>query len=244
MRLQRAMSLAGVASRRKAEELIELGFVTVNGKVVSELGAKVDVYTDKIKVEGKLIQPLQERLYVLLNKPRSVVCTKKDPEGRKTVMDFLPPGLVNLNPVGRLDYDSEGVILMTNDGPLVDRILHPRYGIKKKYHLKIKGFPSQAVLAKLKRGVTLEDGPGKLESVKVLKRLEDRTWLEVEIVEGRNRFLRRLFMRVDFLVDRLRRVSVGPIEMGTLPMGKWRYLTEKEVFALYQAAGLDPDLAL
>lgn len=232
--------MAGVASRRKAEELIQLGLVTVNGKVVSQLGSKVDLFSDKIKVEGKLIRPIQERLYIMLNKPRGVVCTKKDPEGRRTVMEFLPPGLA-VNPVGRLDYDSEGILLLTNDGLMTERLMHPRYQVPKTYRVKIKGFPSPESLTKLKRGVTLEDGKGKLDQVEVVQKLEDRTWLQVTIHEGRNRFLRRMFMRVNYLVDRLRRVSIGPIALGTLPFGKWRHLTEKEVAMLFELCKIDPD---
>jgi 23S rRNA pseudouridine2605 synthase len=246
-RLQKILARAGIASRRKAEELIEGGQVTVNGRVAG-LGDKADPETDSIKVEGRRVQPAgHEHRYLLLNKPKKVMSTLSDPEGRKTVLDFVPPAMRKaLVPVGRLDYNTEGLLLLTNDGEFAQRIAHPRYGSTKTYEVKVKGTPTEAQLDRLRNGVVLEGrrtAPAKItpRGFKPVARRQgepesDNSWWVVEIVEGRTRQIREMFFQIGHPVGKLRRVAIGPLRDSGLPVGALRELSEQEVRKLMKSA--------
>lgn len=233
-RVQKLLARAGVASRREAEELIRAGRVTVNGEVVG-LGAKADPATDAIKVDGKRVQPAAAFDYILLNKPGGYITTRSDPEGRPTVYDLLPDRMrKTVAPVGRLDWGTEGLLLLTNDGELAQRVSHPRYGCKKVYHAKVKGEPAEAQLDRIRRGMVLEGrrtAPAKI-TVLPSRKTRNNTWLAVELGEGRTRQIRELFFRIGHPVGRLKRVSIGPVTDRGLPVGTYRELTAKEVAQL------------
>lgn len=248
-RLQKILARAGVASRRRAEELIRDGLVTINGRVAG-LGDKADPETDAIKVDGKRVQPASsEHRYLLLNKPREVMSTVSDPEGRRTVMDFVPPGMRKaLVPVGRLDYHTEGLLLLTDDGEFAQRIAHPRYGSIKTYEVKVKGTPSESQIERLRHGVVID---GKRTSPAVLterapfkpsgarRRGEpesENSWWIVELSEGRTRQIREMFFQIGHPVQKLRRVAIGSLRDPRLPVGALRELTEKEVRGLLKSA--------
>jgi len=230
VRLQKFIAECGVASRRKAEELIAAGKVMVNGQVVKELGKKIDPARDRVQVRGKPLH-LPERGVLLLHKPRHVVATMSDPEGRPTVADFLTHKYKSYFPVGRLDFESTGLLVMTNDGELAERLLHPRYGFERVYHVKVRGSVAEKTTRRLEKGVTLEDGPVSAV-VKILETLDNSTWLEVKVAEGRNRVVRRMMDAVRHPVVKLQRVSYGPFRLGRLGPGEIRKLTDKE----YQGA--------
>jgi 23S rRNA pseudouridine2605 synthase len=248
-RIQKILARAGVASRRKAEELIEQGLVTVNGKVAG-LGDKADPERDAIKVDGKRVQPAsQEHRYLLLNKPKEVMSTVSDPEGRKTVLDFVPPGMRKaLVPVGRLDYNTEGLLLLTDDGDFAQRIAHPRYGSTKTYEVKVKGTPPEPQLDRLRNGVMIEGrrtAPAKITPRNPFKPLggrrrgepeSDNSWWIVEITEGRTRQIREMFFQIGHPVQKLRRVAIGPLRDPELPLGALRELSEQEVRKLLRSA--------
>jgi 23S rRNA pseudouridine2605 synthase len=232
-RLQKLIAAAGLASRRHAEELIEAGEVTVNGKVVREMGTKADPARDHIKVRGRLINPLlekQEMTYVLLNKPRGYLTALSDPERRPLVSDLVPPALGRLHPVGRLDFNTEGLLIMTNDGELTNYVTSARNHVEKVYEVKVKGVPPEAQIARLRRGVRLEDG-ARTAPAEILKVDETRTnaWYEVVLREGRNQQIRRMFDLIGHSVIKLRRVRVGPIIAEGILIGQWRHLTPAEV---------------
>lgn len=234
-RLQKILAAAGVASRRKAEELITAGRITVNGKVITELGTKANPATDTIAVDGKPLQPPQRFVYLLLNKPRGYVTTVSDPEGRPTVMDLLGHLPQRVYPVGRLDYTSEGLLLLTNDGALAQQLTKAASHVPKTYHVKISGKPSENSLQRLRKGVIipLDDGRRvKLSPTKV-RLLEDapNPWYEITLIEGRNRQIRRMFEQVGHHVEKIKRVQLGSLTLDVAP-GKFRPLTEKEVQAL------------
>lgn len=233
-RVQKLLARAGVASRREAEELIRAGRVTVNGEVI-ELGAKADPSADAIKVDGKRVQPTVELEYILLNKPTGYITTRSDPEGRPTVYDLLPSRWrKTLAPVGRLDWGTEGLLLLTNDGSLAQRVAHPRYGCKKVYHVKVKGVPPEAQLDRIRRGMVLEGrrtAPAKITALPSRK-TRNNTWLAIELGEGRTRQIRELFFRIGHPVGRLKRVSIGPVSDRGLPVGAFRELSPKEVAQL------------
>ena len=228
-RLQKILSQAGVASRRKAEELIRAGRVLVNGKVVTELGSKADPDQDFIKVDGKLVrQAPRVFLYLMLNKPKGCVTTTSDPQGRPTVTELLGRYRSRVYPVGRLDYQSEGLLLFTNDGEFAHRVLSAKSRIPKTYRVKINGNPSNEDLQKLRAGVRLD---GKATAPTKLRRIKagDNPWFEVTLIEGRNNQIRRMFRRRGFLVEKLKRIKIGPLALAKLPMGKSRRLTEAEI---------------
>jgi 23S rRNA pseudouridine2605 synthase len=249
-RLQKILARAGVApSRRKAEELIQEGRVTINGKV-AELGEKADPERDAIKVDSRRIQPLQEHHYFLLNKPKGVMSTVTDPEGRRTVIDLVPPGMRKaLVPVGRLDFNTEGLILLTDDGEFAQRVAHPRYGSVKTYEVKVKGMPSEAQLEKLRAGVVIDGkrtAPARITSRTPFKPAgarrrgepeSENSWWIVELTEGRTRQIREMFFHIGHSVQKLRRVAIGPLRDRDLPVGALRELTEKEVQRLLKSAG-------
>jgi 23S rRNA pseudouridine2605 synthase len=233
-RLQKFLARAGVASRRHAEALILDGRVRVNGQVVTELGTKVQPGTDEVSVDGQAVQPQAARVYLLLHKPAGVVTTASDPQGRRTVLDLLPPSLQQqrLFPVGRLDLDSEGLLLLTNDGGFALHLTHPRYEQEKEYHALVQGRPTPAVLESLRRGLLL---PGETRStspaqVRLLRAADaDTRWLSVTLHEGRKRQVRRMLAAVGHPVLRLIRVRVGPLRLGDLLPGQWRPLNAAEV---------------
>ena len=236
-RLQKVLAQAGVSSRRAAERLIVEGRVSVNGAVVSKLGTKVDPDRDAIKVDGKRIgAPPSGRTYLALHKPRGVVTTLSDPEGRPTVKDFLRGIKTRVYPVGRLDFASEGLLILTDDGPLARDLMHPSRGVEKTYLVKVAGQPPPEVLARLCRGIPLDGkrtGPAKARIV----RRGDNAWVEVTIGEGRNRQVRRMFQAVGHPVQRLRRLAYGGVSLGRLPVGQMRLLTAQEVAELVRATG-------
>src|SRR5579883_3328740 len=231
---------AGVASRRHAEELIQAGAVTVNGRVIRELGTRVDPARDEVRVHGKRVQPATEFLYVLLNKPRDTMSTVSDPEGRRTVLDLLPEEWrrQRIYPVGRLDWDTEGLLLLTNDGDLALHLTHPRYALPKEYHALVMGDPPAAVLERLAQGIQLpgENRRTAPARVWVERRQGDATWIGVELHEGRNRQVRRMLDVVEYPALLLRRVRVGPVRLGLLRVGDYRQLTPQEVAALRRAS--------
>ena len=230
------MSAAGAASRRAAEELIVEGRVRVNGKVVTELGAKADPDKDHIKVDGKLINPKQPQTYIMLNKPAGYVTTMSDPEGRPTVQDLMKGIKVRVYPVGRLDYNTEGMLLMTNDGDFAHLISHPSHELSKTYLAKIKGVLDERTLHELEKGIFLEDGKTAPARVKKVRKEEMNSWVEITIREGRKRQVRRMFDRVGRSVIRLKRIRTGNLSLGDLPEGQYRHLTPAEVRALKETS--------
>ena len=238
-RLQKVLAHAGVASRRHAEELMRAGRVTVNGAVVRELGTRVDPARDEVRVDGQPVRAAVAHTYLLLNKPAGPVTTMHDPQGRRTVLDLLPPELVarRVYPVGRLDRDTEGLLLLTDDGELALRLTHPRYALAKVYEALVAGQPSAETLVALSRGVALpgETRPTAPARAWVARRVGDETWIGLELHEGRNRQVRRMLDKVGYPVLRLRRTRVGPVALGGLAVGAWRELTADEVAALRRA---------
>jgi 23S rRNA pseudouridine2605 synthase len=241
-RLQKILSAAGVASRRLSEELILQGRVSVNGETVRELGTKADAQVDEIKVDGRRIRSEQRKRYVLLYKPRGYITTRSDPEGRPTVMDLLKGVKEYVYPVGRLDYDSEGLLLLTNDGELATRLTHPRHEVDKVYEARVRGVPDAHTLDRLARGVTIEGrrtAPARVRaSEPIVRESGEQTIVELAIHEGRHRQVRKMFETVGHPVVRLKRVRIGPIADPDIPPGHWRELTPQEIAKLQRAAGL------
>lgn len=233
-RIQKILARAGVASRRASEDLIEAGRVTVNGTVAT-LGDKADPERDHIKLDGKRVQPQTDFHYLLLNKPKAVMSTRHDPEGRPTVMELVPPKYRKaLVPVGRLDFMTEGLLLLTDDGDLAHRVAHPRYGCTKTYEVKVRGNPQEKALDKLRHGIPIDGrktAPATIES-RPVPGDSDNSWWRVGLTEGRTRQIREMFKRIGHPVMKLRRVSIGPLSDPGLPLGEVRELAEKEVAAL------------
>jgi 23S rRNA pseudouridine2605 synthase len=235
-RLQKLIATAGIASRRAAEELIAAGEVTVNGKTVTEPGTKADPARDHIKVSGRLINPLlaeREKTYVLLNKPRGYLASLSDPEGRPLVSELVPASLGRLHPVGRLDFNTEGLLILTNDGELTNFITAARNKVEKVYEVKVKGVPPEAAIVRLRRGIVIEDGTRTAPAV-VVRTGETKTnsWFEVILHEGRNQQIRRMFDAVGHSVLKLRRVRIGSLRDDRLVTGAWRRLLPGEVASL------------
>ena len=228
-----------MASRRHAEALILAGRVTVNGVVVRTLGTRADPERDRIALDGERIAVASVRRTLVVHKPRGVVSTLGDPEGRPTVA-ALVAGAGRVYPVGRLDLKSTGLLLLTNDGALAAGLLHPRGAVTRVYHVKVDGTPSEEAITRLRRGVRLADGKTVPAHVRVLERLPTKTWLQVTVVEGRTHLVRRMCEAVGHRVDKLARVRFGPVALGTLPPGAWRDVTPRELAALRAAAGLRP----
>jgi 23S rRNA pseudouridine2605 synthase len=233
-RLQKILSLAGVASRRQAEKIMLEGRVTVNGAVVTELGSKADLEHDHIKVDGKLLRPPKRQVYIALNKPNNTVTTVHDPEGRATVMDLLRRVKERVYPVGRLDYHSEGLLLLTNDGELANSIMSAATHMEKTYVVKVTGSLTADEEQKFREGVPLSGRRTLPAGLKLLSRAEN-PWYEVKLVEGRNNQIRLMFKHFGKLVEKLKRVRVGPIELGGLKPGEFRYLDEEDVARLRRA---------
>jgi len=235
-RIQKIISAAGVTSRRAAEQLISEGRVRVNGQVVTELGTKADAAKDHIKVDGKLINPRQPLTYVMLNKPAGFVTTMADPEGRPTVLNLLKGLKIRVYPVGRLDYNTEGLLLLTNDGDFAHLITHPKHELPKTYRAKVKGVLEDRQISDLENGIYLDDGRTAPAKLKKLSKEEANSWLEITIHEGRKRQVRRMFDRVGHSVIKLKRIRTGNLMLGDLPEGAFRYLTPAEVNALKELA--------
>lgn len=236
-RLQKVLAQAGIASRRKCEEYITSGRVEVNDKKVTELGVKVDPEKDVIKVDGRPIRQ-QKKLYLMMNKPKGVITSVNDPKGRKVVTDFLEDVGERVYPIGRLDYDTEGLLLLTNDGDFANLLMHPRHHVPRTYHATVKGTPHGSVLDKLRSGVKLDDGvtaPAEIEYHDVDEEKKESV-ISITIYEGRNRQVRRMFEAVNYPVERLRRVQYGPITLAGLTRGRYRHLSLEEVESLKQAA--------
>ena len=236
-RLQKVMAAAGIASRRASEVLIAAGRVTINGAVAT-LGDRVDIATDVVEVDGERVIVDTTLRYLMLNKPQGVVSTTSDPEGRPTVMD-----LVNLEerlyPVGRLDQDTEGLLLLTNDGELANRLLHPSFGVERTYLALVPGPVRRDVLRRLTAGVELDDGIARPKRVRVVEEHRGKALMEVVMTEGRKREVRRMLSAVGLPVERLARVAFGGVELGDLRQGKWRFLDRPEIARLHAAVGAD-----
>ncbi len=239
VRLHKFIADCGVTSRRKAEDLIQQGLVQVNGKIMTELGHKINPQTDQVEVNGQILEKDHvQKVYLLLNKPRGYMTTVHDPAGRKTVMDLCQEFNERLYPVGRLDYLSEGLLIMTNDGEMAQKIMHPSSNIEKVYEVKLFGALSPQLLAKLRQGAMLEDGFVKPHRVRILQLLGKKTWIEIRIGEGKNREIRRLCEACGLTVDKLRRVAIGNISIEGISVGNYRQVSKKE---LLQGLGLQKD---
>ena len=234
MRLQKYLAQCGVASRRHAEEMIANGIVTVNGQVVSQMGSQVEE-GDEVRVNGRLVKPESVKKYVIYHKPAGEVTTVSDPEGRTTVLDHFKDYPVRLFPVGRLDYDSEGLLLLTNDGDLAEKMMHPSNEVDKTYLARVLGEITMEDIRALRSGVVLDDRQTSPAKVRVVKLETDATSVLVTIHEGRNRQVRRMFEAVGKSVAALRRVKFGPLELGDLKRGEWRELSDEEVANLFGA---------
>ncbi|HSE10679.1 MAG TPA: pseudouridine synthase [Nocardioidaceae bacterium] len=238
IRLQKLLAQSGVASRRKCEELMLEGHVEVDGEVVTRLGTKVDPRTAVIRVDGKRLPPVSPNVYLVLNKPRGVVSTMSDPEGRRTLSDFVADRRERLFHVGRLDTDTDGLILLTNDGDFAHRMAHPAHEVDKTYVAEVTGQVAKATVRQLLDGVRLEDGPVQVSSCKVLSSHGGRSIVELVIHEGRNRIVRRLLDAVGHPVKRLTRTGIGPVGLQGLRKGELRELTRDELGTLLDAAEL------
>ncbi|HXZ78655.1 MAG TPA: pseudouridine synthase [Terriglobales bacterium] len=245
-RLQKIIAAAGIASRRHAEKLIEGGQVSVNGRVVTELGTKADPQHDHIRVSGRLLKPSETHVYLLVNKPKGYVTTVSDPEGRPTIMDLLRGVKARVYPIGRLDYLSEGLVLMSNDGALAQKLMHASSHVPKTYLVKVSGEPSAEAIEKLRRGVTLrplQARPGEKKRASEARAIRTapakirqaregaNPWYEVTLIEGRNRQIRRMFEEIGHHVEKIKRIRYGPLELDVEP-GRFRELRPAEVARL------------
>lgn len=236
VRLQKLLADAGVASRRASEGLIRAGRVAVNGEVIRELGTKVDPGHDAVAVDGALVKA-KRKVYVALNKPVGYVSSRRDPHGRRTVGELLPKEWSNLYTVGRLDYNTEGLLFLTNDGEFALRLTHPRYGVRKKYHVMVEGRVEPEIVRNTIKGLFHEGEKLKAEKARILKASRSQTLIELELAEGKNREARRLFEAQGLSVLGLRRVQIGPIKLAELRSGRWRALTGAEIKSLLGSAG-------
>lgn len=228
LRLQKVLAQAGVASRRAGEELIAAGRVEVNGRVITEQGTRVDPQHDVIRVDGARIPPPRQHRYLVLNKPRGVVATMDDPQGRPTLQQYMPRRQ-RLFHVGRLDTDTEGLLILTNDGELANWLTHPSHEVPKTYLAEVAGLVNNRTLRRLAEGIALADGPIRADRVKLVARAESRSLLQVTLHSGRNRIVRRMMAAVGHPVRRLSRLSIGPVRLGQLPVGQTRELTGSEL---------------
>jgi 23S rRNA pseudouridine2605 synthase len=231
VRLQKFLAEAGVASRRAAEKLIREGHIEVNGKTVTELGSKVDPAKDRVVVDGQPVKA-RRKFYIALNKPKGYISTRSDPEKRRIVTDLLPPEWRQLYPVGRLDHDTEGLIFLTNDGEFALRLTHPRYGTRKVYEATVEGRIEPSQVKKLTEGIRDEGELLKATRARILSANNTRSVVEIELTEGKNREIRRMFKALGHEVSRLARTQIGRIKLGELRSGKWRTLTEPEIKSL------------
>lgn len=239
-RLQKILAHAGLTSRREAERWIAEGRVMVNGAVVRKLGTQADPAKDAIKVDGKRIKPAAAPLYYAFNKPPGIITTLNDPERRPDLTPFLRElgEKQRVFPVGRLDYNTAGLLLLTNDGELAQRLMHPRFGVKKLYQVKLSACPTEEELGRLRKGIRLDDGVTAPARVRVLEKLRKNAWVEIEIHEGRKREVRRMFEALGYFVEKLIRVRMGTVTLGKLALGEIRPLSKIEVASLKRAVGL------
>ncbi len=228
-RLAKLISQGGVASRREAERLIREGRVEVNEKVVTEPGQKADLSRDRIRVDGRPIRKSKPRVYLLLNKSRGSLTTLRDPKGRVIVSDFLSRVKERVYPVGRLDWDCSGLMLLTNDGELAEKLTHPRYQIPKTYWVKVRGIPSARKIKRLEEGIRLKDGMTAPAKVKLTEKREGKSCLELTVTEGRNRLVKRMCLAIGHPVLRLKRVGFAFLRLGDLKSGEYRYLNQEEI---------------
>jgi len=242
-RLQKILAHAGVASRRKAETLIEDGHVTVNGKVVRELGSKANLDEDVIQVDGRTIREEQDKVYYVLYKPAGVVTTLSDPENRETIKKYIEHIPERVYPVGRLDYDVEGALIVTNDGELAHLLMHPRFGVRRTYLAKVHGVPSEEQIERLRKGMRLEDGRAKALEAELHSRTPKNTWVRVVVAEGRPHLVKRLMEAAGAPVQKLFRADYGGIGVAGMSPGEVRELTKAEVQYLRGTAGkkIEPD---
>jgi 23S rRNA pseudouridine2605 synthase len=238
-RLNKIIAMAGIASRRRADELISSGLVTVNGRVESSLGSKAVWGVDSIAVNGQPVPDPPKKVYVMLNKPFGYVSTLRDPEARPIIRDLIRDVEERLYPVGRLDFDSQGLLILTNDGELAYRLMHPRYHVARTYKVTIEGHISDRSVERLTKGVHLEDGPANRARIKVAERRQERSVVRITIFEGRSREVRRIFEAVGHNAIKLIRIGYGSLHLGDLRVGKYRRLTDSEVKALRSSVGLD-----
>jgi 23S rRNA pseudouridine2605 synthase len=237
IRLQKVLAAAGLGSRRGCEELIAAGRVEVNGRVAT-LGARVDPARDIVRLDGSQVPTAAGLVYFAVHKPRGMLSTMSDERGRSSLAEMVEDLTVTVHHVGRLDADSEGLMILTNDGPLSHRLTHPSFGVAKVYVAEVEGVVPRAVTRSLTEGIELDDGPVRADAVKLVDATKERSVLEVTIHEGRNHVVRRMFDTVGFPVTRLARVAVGPIRLGDLKPGRRRHLQQGEVQSLYRAVGL------
>jgi 23S rRNA pseudouridine2605 synthase len=238
IRLQKYLAQSGVASRRKCEELMLDGLVTVDGEVVTRLGTKIDPRTAVVRVDGKRLPGISPHVYLVLNKPRGVVSTMSDPQGRRTLQDLVDDRPERLFHVGRLDTDTSGLILLTNDGDFAHRMAHPSYEVDKTYVAEVEGEIKPATVRRLLEGITLEDGPVTVSQARIVSHGADKAIVELVIHEGRNRIVRRLLDHVGHPVRRLTRTAIGPVQLGSLRSGELRELTLDELGVLLDSAQL------
>ena len=239
-RLQKIIARAGLASRREAERWIEEGRVAVNGAIVTKLGTQADPFKDSIKVDGKRIKSAALPLYYAFHKPPGVITTLNDPQNRPDITPYVARlgEKRRVFPVGRLDYNTTGLLLLTNDGELALRLSHPRFGVSKVYRVKLSSCPTPEDFARLREGIRLDDGMTSPARARVVEKLKTNAWVEIEVHEGRNREVRRMFEALGYFVEKLIRIRVGPVELGHLPLGELRPLTQNEIKALKIAVGL------
>lgn len=244
IRLQKIIADAGIASRRKAEELITQCLVKVNGKIVDALGTKADPDVDVIEVSGRKIvraTKASDMVYYMLNKPRGYLSAASDKGDRPVVVDLLKRVKKRVYPVGRLDYDTDGIMILTNDGDLTNKLLHPKFDIEKTYHVKVKNVPRETDLDKLRKGVIVVEGKRtyktKPAKVKFIKKAKENTWIEITITEGRKHIIKNMCFRIGFPVQRLRRVVFAGLKLGSLKLGDFRPLTERELKKIKKLAG-------
>jgi len=241
VRLQKLLSRAGLASRRRAEEWIRAGRVRVNGECVTELGVRVDPETDRVEVDGRVVS-LPAPAWIVLHKPPGYVTTRRDPRGRPTIYDLLPAAFRGLFHVGRLDADSEGLLLLTNEGDVANRLLHPRYGVDRVYEADVEGRVSAETERQLLRGIELEDGPARARAIERMRAATPGTTrLRITMRDGRKRIVRRMMAAAGHPVRRLKRLSHGPVRLGRLAPGAWRRLSAEEVAALHRLASPGED---
>jgi len=242
-RLQKILAHAGVASRRKAETLIESGHVTVNGKVVRELGSKADIDEDVIRVDGRTSRETQDKVYYVLYKPAGCVTTLSDPEGRATVKAYLEHVPERVYPVGRLDYDVEGALIVTNDGDLAFSMMHPRFGVRRTYLAKVHGVPTREQIERLRAGVRLEDGRARALEAEIHSRTPRNTWVRVVVAEGRQHLVKRLMEAAGLPVQKLHRADYGGVGVAGMKPGELRELTRSEIELLRSQAGKKAEAA-
>lgn len=232
IRLQKYMAQCGVASRRKCEEMIKSGQVTINGEVVRDMGVKIDPSHDRVFVNGKRISLEENYVYIMLNKPRGYITTVKDQYNRPTVMDLVKDISERIYPIGRLDYESEGLLLLTNDGNIAFHLTHPRHQIDKEYVVRVEGCPSSEDIDKLRNGIDIGGFITSPAQVDLIRKNKQTSLIRITIKEGKNRQVRRMFDAIGHPVIYLKRIRIGNIKLGNLELGKWRHLTNRELEAL------------